>query len=89
MGLCGPLILCYNGADRHDPCSSFVDPALSSSGRLYMSNTIRVETEFDSICLLGDRIQAVVDSTEYTYELSSVNTLLHKRKSPATTGCRK
>jgi len=41
-----------------------------------MSNTIRVETEFDSICLLGDRIQAVVDSTEYTYELSSVNRIV-------------
>ena len=41
-----------------------------------MSNTIRIETELDSICLVGDRIQVVVDSKEYIYELSSVNRIV-------------
>ena len=52
------------------------DPALSRNGRSYVNNRIRVETGYDSICLLGDRIHAVVNSTEHSYELSSVNKIM-------------
>ena len=41
-----------------------------------MNNRIRIETDSDSICLVGDRIQAVVDSTEYINELSSVKKIV-------------
>ena len=43
-------------------------PTVSSSGRLYLSNTIRVETEFDSIILVplnpADREQFILDNQE-------------------------
>lgn len=41
-----------------------------------MINAIRVETESDSLCLVGDKILAVVDSKEYIYELSSINKIV-------------
>ena len=37
---------------------------------------IRVETENDSLCMAGDKIQAIVNSKEYIYELSSVNRMV-------------
>ena len=41
-----------------------------------MINAIRVETESDSLCLVGDKILAVVDSKEYIYDLSSINKIV-------------
>ena len=41
-----------------------------------MTNKIRIETEADSLCLMGDKIHAVVDSKEYTYDLSSIKKIV-------------
>lgn len=41
-----------------------------------MTNEIRVEMENDFLCLVGDKIHAVVDSKEYTYDLSMVNKIV-------------
>lgn len=38
-----------------------------------MNKEIRVEAEKDSLCLVEDKIHAVVNSEEFVYELSSVN----------------
>ena len=41
-----------------------------------MANMIQIKTEQDSLCLVEDKIHAVVDSKEYVYELSSVNKIV-------------
>lgn len=41
-----------------------------------MNNRIRIEKDSDSICLVRDKLLVVVDSTDYIYELSSVNRII-------------
>ena len=41
-----------------------------------MDNRIRVETENDSFCIIGDKVHAVVNSNEYIYKLSSINKIV-------------
>ena len=41
-----------------------------------MNAKLKIETEMDSLCLVGDKIHAVVNSIEYVYGLPSVKKIV-------------